>query len=115
MTLDELQAIQVRDAEAPDYGPTVGHDPSRTSHALINAFRDRRALLAHLAEAERDAALGRIAIRYVDRAGDYCEQDPAERICDEFSKAMHDEVERQWQARVAQDAATSVSGSGGER
>lgn len=37
---------------------------------------------------EEDAALGRIAMKFVDRAGDYCDIDPAERICDEFYKAM---------------------------
>lgn len=33
-------------------------------------------------------------MRYVDRAGDYCEVDPAEKICDEFSEAMGDVVDR---------------------
>lgn len=77
----------------------------------LGALEQAQALVARaenaeaaLEEAERDAALGRIAIRFVDRAGDYCEVDPAERICDEFSDAMAAEVERQWQARVARDA-----------
>ena len=39
-----------------------------------------------------DAELGRIAMRFVDRAGDYCNIDPAERICDQFYKAMADQV-----------------------
>ena len=39
-----------------------------------------------------DAELGRIAMRFVDRAGDYCDIDPAERICDEFYKAISNAV-----------------------
>ena len=62
-------------------------------------------LVGYLAEAERDAALGRIAMRFVDRAGDYCDVDPAERICDEFYRAMGEEVERQWKERIRRDAA----------
>lgn len=38
--------------------------------------------------------LARTAMKYVDRAGDYCEVDPAEKICDEFSEAMGDVVDR---------------------
>lgn len=66
---------------------------------LVHAECRERVAKTRLAEAERDAALGRIAIKFVDRAGDYCDVDPAERICDEFSKAMGDEVERQQVAR----------------
>lgn len=51
--------------------------------------------MRRLAEAERDAALGRIALRFVDRAGDTCDEDPAETICVEFYLAMAEEVERQ--------------------
>lgn len=42
-----------------------------------------------------DAELGRAAMRFIDRAGDYCKEDPAERICDEFHNAMADIVDRQ--------------------
>ena len=42
----------------------------------------------------RDAELGRVAMRFVDRAGDYCKEDPAERICDDFHAAMSDVVDR---------------------
>jgi hypothetical protein len=35
-----------------------------------------------------DAKLGRIAMRFVDRAGDTCPEDPAEKICAEFYAAM---------------------------
>lgn len=41
-----------------------------------------------------DAELGRIAMRFVDRAGDYCKEDPAEKICDEFNAAMAEAVGR---------------------
>jgi hypothetical protein len=44
-------------------------------------------------------------MRFVDRAGDYCDVDPAERICDEFYKAMGEEVDRQWKERIRRDAA----------
>lgn len=43
---------------------------------------------------KRDAELGQCAMRFVDRAGDYCKEDPAERICDQFSAAMADIVDR---------------------
>jgi len=39
-----------------------------------------------------DAELGRIAMRFVDRAGDPCEDDPAYCICTEFHKAMCDQI-----------------------
>ena len=76
--------------------------PWHLTAAEMDAAWDERE--ARLAEAERDAALGRIAMRFVDRAGDYCDVDPAERICDEFSKAMGDEVERQFRERMQRDA-----------
>lgn len=38
--------------------------------------------------------LAQIAMRFVDRAGDYCKEDPAERICDEFYEAVADNVDR---------------------
>lgn len=41
-----------------------------------------------LAEAEFDRELADTAMRFVDRAGDTCETDTAERICAEFHKAM---------------------------
>lgn len=41
---------------------------------------------------QADAELGRIAMRFVDRAGDVADCDPAERICAEFYKAMGDAV-----------------------
>ena len=73
------------------------------------------ALKARLAEAERDAALGRIAIKFVDRAGDYCAVDPPELICSEFHAAMAAEVERQFQERMQRDAtALTVNESRGE-
>jgi len=52
-----------------------------------------------LEEAKRDAELGRVAMQFVDRAGDVCEQDPAERICEEFYIAMAATVELQRRAR----------------
>jgi hypothetical protein len=64
-----------------------------------------------LKEAERDAALGRVAIKFVDRAGDWCDVDPAERICAEFYKAMSEAVDatcpHQWYVE-AYDADPSV-------
>lgn len=69
---------------------------------------------SRLAKAEDDAALGRIALRFVDRAGDYCGVDPAERICDEFHAAMATEVERQRHDRgvfaLRTDSATVTTG-----
>ena len=44
----------------------------------------------------KDAELGRTAMRFVDRAGDYCKEDPAERICDQFHGAMADVVDRHY-------------------
>ncbi|MFA5899412.1 MAG: hypothetical protein WC829_09910 [Hyphomicrobium sp.] len=52
----------------------------------------RAALLAEVERVSKNAQLGRIAMRFVDRAGDYCDIDPAERICDQFYKAMSDQV-----------------------
>lgn len=43
---------------------------------------------------KRDAELGQCAMMFVDRAGDYCKEDPAERICDQFHAAMADIVDR---------------------
>jgi hypothetical protein len=42
---------------------------------------------------QADAELGRIAMRFVDRAGDVADCDPAERICAEFYKAMGDAID----------------------
>ena len=42
-----------------------------------------------------DAELGRIAMRYVDRAGDHCKEDPAEKICDELAAELGDTIDRQ--------------------
>ncbi|QDH83695.1 hypothetical protein [Achromobacter phage Motura] len=47
------------------------------------------------------AHIGQIALRFVDRAGDHDPQhDPAERICDEFSKAVADFTHEQRQVRM---------------
>lgn len=45
------------------------------------------------------AELGRIAMKFVDRAGDVCEDDPAEHICAEFYNAMANAVDRHREAR----------------
>ena len=48
------------------------------------------ALQARIAELEKDAAYGRVAWRFVDRANDvHPGIDDAETICAEFSAAMH--------------------------
>ena len=62
---------------------------------LIHGVRtvERDSLRAELEAARKYAALGRIAIKFVDRAGDYCDIDPAERICDQFHKAMSDAID----------------------
>ncbi len=46
------------------------------------------ALTAENAALKADAELGKIAMRFVDRAGDWCEADPAEIICAEFNDSM---------------------------
>ena len=46
-------------------------------------------LLAALEESERDAVVGRVVWKFVDRMGDHCEEDPAERILDEFYAAFN--------------------------
>ena len=51
-----------------------------------------QAMTAERDELRADAELGRIAMKFVDRAGDYCDIDPAERICDQFYKAIADQV-----------------------
>jgi len=56
----------------------------------------RAALAERIEQLEKDAALGNIAMKFVDRAGDVADCDPAERICAEFYKAMADEVEKHW-------------------
>ena len=48
---------------------------------------------AEIAGLRLDAELGRVAMQFVDRAGDVCKEDPAERICDEFNIAMAATVE----------------------
>ena len=48
----------------------------------------RAQLFDALKQVVQDAELGRTAMRFVDRAGDVAECDPAERICAEFNKAM---------------------------
>ena len=61
------------------------HTLRTTTEALLAVTAERDALQA-------DAELGRIAMKFVDRAGDYCDIDPAERICDQFYKAIADQV-----------------------
>ena len=52
-------------------------------------------LQARIAELEKDAAFGRVAMRFVDRAGDvHPGIDDAETICAEFSAAMHLAMEK---------------------
>lgn len=41
-----------------------------------------------------DRELAETAMRYVDRAGDYCQEDPAEKICDAFYSTMSDVIGR---------------------
>lgn len=71
---------------------------------VVYFTREIRDLRQKLKEAQKDAALERIAMRFVDRAGDYYPGDPAERICDEFNAAIGDEVERQRAAIVKEKA-----------
>ena len=55
---------------------------------------------------KKEAELGNIAMRFVDRAGDIADCDPAERICSEFHAAMSDAVDRLYiQPREAMHAA----------
>jgi hypothetical protein len=56
--------------------------------AAYAALRLERDLL------KKEAELGNIAMRFVDRAGDVAICDSAERICDEFYVAMSEAVER---------------------
>lgn len=58
---------------------------------MSKGFDTRNRMMA----AERDAAIGRIAMRFIDRAGDTCEEDTAETICAEFYAAILEEVNRQ--------------------
>jgi hypothetical protein len=60
-------------------------------------------LEAEIAALRVDAELGRVALQFVDRAGDVCDEDPAERICEEFWIAMSAAVELE--RRAAIDAA----------
>lgn len=82
---------------------------------ILEAIAELESLRSRLAEAERDAALGRIAIKFVDRAGDYCAVDPPGLICSEFHAAMAAEVERQFQERMQRDATASTVSGEGER
>jgi hypothetical protein len=62
------------------------------------------ALEARCEELEIDAQFGRIAMQFVDRAGDYCDTDPASRICDEFHAAFCAQIdanEEKIRARMA--------------
>ena len=52
-------------------------------------LRDLAAAVTAERDAMReDAELGQIAMRFVDRAGDVCDSDPAEKICQEFYEAI---------------------------
>lgn len=74
----------------------------------VNAERECEALRV-------DAELGRIAMKFVDRAGDHCKEDPAERICDEFNKAIGEAVTRLcWPQEAAMARLRSPPPSGGE-
>jgi len=59
---------------------------------------ETKALLRQEAETRRrsacDAELAKVALRFVDRAGDHCKEDPAEKICDEFSAAASDVIDK---------------------
>lgn len=89
-----------------------GGDDGCLACSAERVARERDAALARLAEAEGDAALGRIAIKFVDRAGDVCEVDPADRICREFHAAMSAEVERQFRVRMQRDADSATHREG---
>lgn len=59
---------------------------------------------------KRDAELGQCAMRFVDRAGDYCEEDSAERICDQFHAAMADIVDRHGAMRGMPSETYNING-----
>lgn len=61
--------------------PSVEHN--------YGGYRDREAWRQAF-----DHELANTAMRYVDRAGDYCKVDPAEKICDDFYNAMSDVIDR---------------------
>ena len=62
---------------------------SADARITIPSQSELDALQAHIAELEKDAAFGRVAMRFVDRAGDvHPGIDDAETICAEFHAAM---------------------------
>jgi hypothetical protein len=74
--------------------------------SIDETTKARTALAERIEALEKDAALGNIAMKFVDRAGDVADCDPAERICAEFYKAMADEVEKHWADRKAMKGET---------
>ncbi len=73
-----------------------------------------RALVAERDALRADAELGRVALQFVDRAGDVCEQDPAERICEEFAIAMSAAIELERRKSVPGYAAVIDQARGGK-
>ena len=77
----EIAALRLANKDLQDWYDNLKHD--------FDALRE-------------DAELGRIAMKFVDRAGDVADCDPAERICAEFYDAMSNAVNRIVEARGKQ-------------
>jgi hypothetical protein len=89
----QLQVIKGLTKGCEAYGLT---EPIAVIQHLGRLDDDLRDLRAKMARLERDAELGRTAMRFVDRAGDvHPGFDDADTICDEFYQAMAAVVQRQ--------------------
>jgi len=84
------QAIDSRLAEVISSAMLDTLDANRTTLYLSIVKRTEKAVMDsdEIRKLRRLAAFGKVALRFVDRAGDHCKEDPAEKICDEFAAAM---------------------------
>jgi hypothetical protein len=88
INIEALKALAIKSGATPGDLSSLTFAAAAYPSAIL-------ALIERVEAAERGAAFGEIAFRFVDRAGDYCKEDPAGRICDEFAEAMADEIDRQ--------------------
>lgn len=75
----------------PTWRETLGNSPTLVAAGAVGQAMQQEidALRARLVEVEKDAELGKTAMRFVDRAGDvHPGIDDAETICADFYKAM---------------------------
>lgn len=85
--LGELLGVEVRDKDNHAYGETVS-SLNEQIDAANNAFHRAYELEQEVEALRKDAALGRVATKYIDRLCDPAESDPLETIVEEYVAAF---------------------------